>query len=150
MSKIGAMIVPGSFLVLAACSSKTPPLNEKVPSSNTNQADSGAEEKYGLSEAARQQICEALEQLWLQALGQASEKYPSNILAELFADEKRQKKIKQQTKKRAKLFRTIMDGYLSEMAKKYNLSSEQLADIAEEGIEKGWRKYPPPRTPIYK
>jgi hypothetical protein len=150
MSKFAALIVISSFLVLADCSSTTPPANEKDSSSSPNQADSNAEEKYGLPEAMREQICKELEQLWLQALGEASKKYPYNLIAKLLGNEKTRQRMAEQSSKQAKLYRSLMDRYISEVAKKYNLSPEQLADINEEGIEKGWRRNPPPRTPIGK
>ena len=150
MRNFGALIVTGGFLVLAACSSKIPSLNEKVSSSNTNQADSNIEEKFGLSEVMRKQICRELEQLWLQALSEADKKYPYNATTDLTADGNSRQRIEEQRRKRDELFRSIMDKHVNKLTKKYDLSPEQLADINEEGIEKGWREYPPPRTPIFK
>jgi hypothetical protein len=148
--KFSTVIVISSFLIVAACSSKTPPVDEKVSTSNPNQAESNVEEKYGLSEAMRKQICKEIEQFWLQALGQVYKKYPYNVIADLTADENARHRIEEQRRKREELLRSIMDKYASELTKKYDLSPEQLADINEEGIEKGWRQYPPPRTPIFK
>jgi predicted transglutaminase-like cysteine proteinase len=140
MSNLSAKAMVGVAIAFIACSPKTP-----EPGTDRNQANSSTEEKYGHSEAKRKQISEEVFQLWIQAGYKSNKKFPFIVPGEQLDIAK----LKQRARKRAELQHSLMEESLNEVAKKYNLSLEQLADIKEEGIDKEWTRYPT-HGPIYK
>jgi DNA invertase Pin-like site-specific DNA recombinase len=142
MSKSPAKIITGAVIVLAlwSCKSSTPTGNLTASNTNQDQASLNAEERYGLSEAKRRQISEEIHSLWIQASKLASNKYPVVVQGEqprTFIE-----KMKDRARKRDAMVQSLTAEYLDEVARKYNLSQEQLTDIINEGIDKQWTNYP--------
>ena len=129
-------------LALWSCKSSAPNGNLTASNTNHDQASLNAEERYGLSEAKRKQISEEIHSLWIQAGTLASKKYPVVVPGEqprTFIE-----KMKERAIKRVAMKQSLMAEYLNDVARKYNLSQEQLTDIINEGIDKEWTKYPKP------
>jgi hypothetical protein len=140
MRKLIAKVILGVVISFPACSPQIP-----TPNTNRDQSNSPVGKKFGLSEAVRKQISEEIFQLCLQASNEASKKYPLLLPGEEWSTEK----MKQQARKKKELEQSLINKYTYELTKKYRLSSEQLAEINEEGMDKEWIKYPPLPT-VYK
>lgn len=96
-----------------------------------NQLGKKGEEKFGLSEDKRKAIWQEAVRAEDRANKEAEQKYPEpspqNRDAFMAAFEKREKLRKQLTNK-----------YRDELAKKYNITREQLTEITCEGSQKSW------------
>src|SRR5262249_15281443 len=147
MSKVVSRMIAaaGITMLLFACQTLPPTAEQSVTNNNQGQPAANANEKYGFSEAERKQICEELFRLWIQASKLSSEKYPWRIPRDKLDVEK----MKAQARKAAEMRESLMEEYSNEVAKKYGVSREQLADIKNEGIEKEWTRYPKP-VPEYR
>ena len=141
MSSSTAKIITG-VIVLALWSFKSPTRNLTASTTNQDQASLDAEERYGLSEAKRRQISEEIHSLWIQAGNIASNKYPIVVQGE--QPRTTIEKMRDRARKRVAMVQSLTAEYLNVVARKYNLSQEQLTDIINEGIDKQWTNYPKP------
>ncbi len=103
--------------------------------------DAKPEQKFGLSEAERQQIWNEIVKSEDRARREAEQEFPDpdpldpNYSQSLFME---------QFEKQIELQRTLDEKYKNELAEKYGLTRDQLAEIAGEGLTKDWPFPPPP------
>jgi hypothetical protein len=147
MAKALAALVTVFFVMSLACSPKEPTPNaDKVRSSaNQNAADSGGEERLGLSEPKRKEICEEIYSIRTQASLEANTKYPMVVQGE----RPNPARMMERGRKRAELMREVIEKSMTRLANQHHLSRAQLTEIEEEGIDKNWIKRPT-LTPEYK
>jgi len=99
------------------------------------------EQKFGLSEAERQQIWNEIVKSEDRARREAEQEFPDldpldpNYSQSLFVE---------QLEKQIELQRILDEKYKNELAEKYGLTRDQLVEIAGEGLTKDWPFPPPP------
>jgi len=77
--------------------------------------------KFGLSEDQRQEVFGAIGEAELRASNEAETKYPNDLT------------------KYAELQRELVTKYYQECKKKYSITTGQILEIVQEGMQKGWQ-----------
>jgi hypothetical protein len=128
------------FLVFTGCSAKVPESNLIIhePSKVSVSPDSYAPDRFGLTESKRQQIAEDINNHYRKIFGITMQKSPSALQDVL----KGRKYFKESMSKRNEMFRSLWQNAYQELSTKYNLTTFQLNEILNEGIDKDWIKLP--------
>lgn len=96
------------------------------------------EEKFGLSETRRKQIFQEYIKVEDKAMIQAEKKHPLNTDAYLVGEYPSDSELREINKKNEELMRSLQEQYKNQIAKKCNISREQLEQICIEGVNKDW------------
>jgi hypothetical protein len=98
-----------------------------------------SEEKFGLSVQQRKAIWDELIKAEDRAWAEAENAYPSNLDAVRGMS---REQIKIQLDRHFLTEEALKEGYKDRLSKKYNLTKQQLKEIALEGLEKDWAMPP--------
>jgi hypothetical protein len=140
MSKRISYLVITLLLLSAGCTSKTPAPNAALQEQGQSpaQANTDAPEKFGLLESTRKQIAEESFKAFQDSYRSAQQKYPTQITDII----KNRQRYQEMSRKREEMSRSLWQNSIQELTTKYNLTRLQLEEIRDEGVDKGWMKYP--------
>lgn len=126
------MLVTACCVVSLACA-KQPTRNAETKASQASAARM-SEDKSGLSEVERRQICDEISSTRMQAVREAESKYPFVKRGDNHG------KMIERERKRSQSAGDIAEEALIQLASRHGLTRDQLNDIEIEGLDKEWIK----------